>query len=260
MAGSSRHVGARRARDRRRPGHRAGHHRGDSSPPGPRVVICGRSEPGELPTAGGPHRGVRRGRRARRRRRRPTGARPSPRPTDGSTSWSTTRAVRRRSTRPPCRRSSPGRSSSSTCSRHSSAPSEANAVMQRQDDGGSIVNIASVSGLRPSPGTAAYGAAKAGLAEPHPDARRGLRAQGSGQRGQRGADPHRAVAPPLRRRGRASPPSGPPCRSAAWARRTTSRTPASSSPLRSPAYVSGANLLVHGGGERPAYLDAADAT
>ena len=32
-----------------------------------------------------------------------------------------------------------------------------------QADGGSIVNIASVSGLRPSPGTAAYGAAKAGL-------------------------------------------------------------------------------------------------
>jgi NAD(P)-dependent dehydrogenase (short-subunit alcohol dehydrogenase family) len=30
-------------------------------------------------------------------------------------------------------------------------------------DGGSIVNIASVSGMRPSPGTAAYGAAKAGL-------------------------------------------------------------------------------------------------
>jgi len=39
----------------------------------------------------------------------------------------------------------------------------ANAVMQRQEEGGSIVNIASVSGLRPSPGTAAYGAAKAGL-------------------------------------------------------------------------------------------------
>lgn len=31
------------------------------------------------------------------------------------------------------------------------------------DAGGSIVNIASVSGVRPSPGTAAYGAAKAGL-------------------------------------------------------------------------------------------------
>jgi NAD(P)-dependent dehydrogenase (short-subunit alcohol dehydrogenase family) len=39
----------------------------------------------------------------------------------------------------------------------------ANAVMQRQDSGGVIVNISSVSATRPSPGTAAYGAAKAGL-------------------------------------------------------------------------------------------------
>jgi NAD(P)-dependent dehydrogenase (short-subunit alcohol dehydrogenase family) len=39
----------------------------------------------------------------------------------------------------------------------------ANAVMQRQDGGGSIVMVSSVSGHRPSPGTAAYGAAKAGL-------------------------------------------------------------------------------------------------
>lgn len=39
----------------------------------------------------------------------------------------------------------------------------ANAVMQDQSDGGCIVNIGSVSGIRPSPGTAAYGAAKAGL-------------------------------------------------------------------------------------------------
>lgn len=39
----------------------------------------------------------------------------------------------------------------------------ANAVMQQQAEGGSIVNIASVSALRPSPGAAAYGAAKAGL-------------------------------------------------------------------------------------------------
>ncbi|HEY7946569.1 MAG TPA: SDR family oxidoreductase [Acidimicrobiales bacterium] len=39
----------------------------------------------------------------------------------------------------------------------------ANRVMQEQAGGGSIVNIASVSGTRPSPGTAAYGAAKAGL-------------------------------------------------------------------------------------------------
>ncbi len=36
-------------------------------------------------------------------------------------------------------------------------------VMSEQGSGGSIVNIASVSGTRPSPGTSAYGAAKAGL-------------------------------------------------------------------------------------------------
>jgi NAD(P)-dependent dehydrogenase (short-subunit alcohol dehydrogenase family) len=39
----------------------------------------------------------------------------------------------------------------------------ANTVMQRQPGGGSIIMIGSVSGARPSPGTAAYGAAKAGL-------------------------------------------------------------------------------------------------
>lgn len=39
----------------------------------------------------------------------------------------------------------------------------ANRVMQTQESGGAIVNIASVSATRPSPGTAAYGAAKAGL-------------------------------------------------------------------------------------------------
>jgi NAD(P)-dependent dehydrogenase (short-subunit alcohol dehydrogenase family) len=38
-----------------------------------------------------------------------------------------------------------------------------NKIMQNQDHGGAIVNIASVSAVRPSPGTAAYGAAKAGL-------------------------------------------------------------------------------------------------
>lgn len=39
----------------------------------------------------------------------------------------------------------------------------ANAVMQAQETGGVIIHIASVSGLRASPTTAAYGAAKAGL-------------------------------------------------------------------------------------------------
>lgn len=39
----------------------------------------------------------------------------------------------------------------------------ANAVMQQQDTGGAIVNIGSVSAHNPQPGTAAYSAAKAGL-------------------------------------------------------------------------------------------------
>ncbi|MEJ7633574.1 SDR family oxidoreductase [Aeromicrobium sp.] len=39
----------------------------------------------------------------------------------------------------------------------------ANAVMQQQPAGGAIVNISSVSAVRPSPGTASYGAAKAGV-------------------------------------------------------------------------------------------------
>jgi NAD(P)-dependent dehydrogenase (short-subunit alcohol dehydrogenase family) len=39
----------------------------------------------------------------------------------------------------------------------------ANAVMQQQDGGGSIVNISSISAQRPAPTIAAYGAAKAGL-------------------------------------------------------------------------------------------------
>jgi NAD(P)-dependent dehydrogenase (short-subunit alcohol dehydrogenase family) len=40
----------------------------------------------------------------------------------------------------------------------------ANAVMQQQESGGSIVNIGSVAARRPAPGTSAYNAAKAGLA------------------------------------------------------------------------------------------------
>ena len=38
-----------------------------------------------------------------------------------------------------------------------------NRVMQSQESGGAIVNISSISALRPSPGTAVYGAAKAGV-------------------------------------------------------------------------------------------------
>ncbi len=40
---------------------------------------------------------------------------------------------------------------------------QAYAVMREQDGVGNIINIASISGVRPSPGTTAYGAAKAGL-------------------------------------------------------------------------------------------------
>lgn len=39
----------------------------------------------------------------------------------------------------------------------------ANQVMQRQETGGHIINIGSVTGMRAAPGSAAYGAAKAGL-------------------------------------------------------------------------------------------------
>lgn len=38
-----------------------------------------------------------------------------------------------------------------------------NAMMQEQEQGGVIINVSSVSSVRPSPGTAVYGAAKAGL-------------------------------------------------------------------------------------------------
>lgn len=39
----------------------------------------------------------------------------------------------------------------------------ANAVMQQQEGGGVVVMVSSISATRPSPGTAAYGAAKAGI-------------------------------------------------------------------------------------------------
>ena len=44
-----------------------------------------------------------------------------------------------------------------------SVSQHANVHMQNQQQGGSIINICSLSGRRPSPGTGAYGAAKAGL-------------------------------------------------------------------------------------------------
>lgn len=130
-----------------------------------------------------------------------------------------------------------------------------NQVMQRQDDGGVIVNVASVSGVRPSPGTAAYGAAKAGLlsltqslaVEWAPKVRVnavtcGLIETEQAELHYGDAEGVAAVAAtvPLGRMG----------------------TPADvadacvmlASPLAS--YVSGAQLLLHGGGEKPAFLGA----
>jgi NAD(P)-dependent dehydrogenase (short-subunit alcohol dehydrogenase family) len=88
---------------------------------------------------------------------------------------------------------------------------QANAVMQGQDDGGVIINVASVSGVRPSPGSAAYGAAKAGLLS--------LTTTGS-------SEPSRPISTtgtrPASRRWRR------PSRSAAWVSPRTSPTPACS--------------------------------
>lgn len=134
----------------------------------------------------------------------------------------------------------------------------ANAVMQQQPDGGSIVMVSSVSGHRPSPGTAAYGAAKAGVdsltsslaIEWAPKVRVNSLVAGAVETEQSqlhygdqdGIDAVGATIP----LGRMARPDdiG---RCAAFL----------ASPLA--AYVSGATLLVHGGGERPAFLAASNA-
>ena len=133
----------------------------------------------------------------------------------------------------------------------------ANAVMQRQSDGGSILQITSVSGIRPSPGTAAYGAAKAGLVsltqtlavEWAPKVR--VNAIAAGMIRTEQAELHYGDEEAMRRvaatvpLGRLGDPGdvGDACLFLA-------------SPLAS--YVTGATLLLHGGGERPAFLGAVD--
>ncbi|WP_328614841.1 SDR family oxidoreductase [Amycolatopsis sp. NBC_00355] len=125
----------------------------------------------------------------------------------------------------------------------------ANAVMQGQERGGSIVNISSVSALRPSPGTASYGAAKAGLdnltstlaVEWAPKVRVNALDVGMVRTDNGYGDPAALGATvPL---GRLAEPAEVGACAAFLA-----------SPLAS--YVSGARLVVHGGGERPAFLDA----
>jgi NAD(P)-dependent dehydrogenase (short-subunit alcohol dehydrogenase family) len=122
-----------------------------------------------------------------------------------------------------------------------------------------IINIASVSGTRPSPGTAAYGAAKAGLlnltqtlaVEWAPKVR--VNAVTAGMIRTEQAQLHYgdaagiaaiAATVPL---GRLGEPEdvGDVCLFLA-------------SPLA--RYISGASILLHGGGERPAYQAAARST
>ncbi|MEV4945880.1 SDR family oxidoreductase [Streptomyces sp. NPDC053755] len=123
---------------------------------------------------------------------------------------------------------------------------------------GSVVMIGSVSGTRPSPGTAAYGAAKAGLenlarsmaVEWAPDIRVNTLVVGMVRTELSHlhyGDEHGVAAVgrtvPL---GRLADPSDV---GEAAVFLASDRA----------AYVSGASLLVHGGGERPAFLDAANA-
>jgi NAD(P)-dependent dehydrogenase (short-subunit alcohol dehydrogenase family) len=131
----------------------------------------------------------------------------------------------------------------------------ANAVMQAQPEGGSIVMIGSVSGSRPSPGTAAYGAAKAGLhhlatslaVEWAPKVRINTVVVGLADNGSLGSSEHygspeaiAAVVP----QGRLATPDD-----------VADACLYLASPLA--AYVTGASLALHGGGERSGYLAAA---
>lgn len=123
-----------------------------------------------------------------------------------------------------------------------------------QANGGAIINVASVSAIRPSPGTAAYAAAKGGLLalsrslaqEWAPKIRvnaiiAGLMATETTENtyGSPAAQAEVAASVPLKRFG-----TGEDIANAALYL---------ASPLAS--FVTGAELLVHGGGDRPPFLD-----
>lgn len=133
----------------------------------------------------------------------------------------------------------------------------ANRAMQ-ETDGGVIINIASVSGTRPSPGTAAYGAAKAGLlnlteslaVEWAPKVRVVALTVGLVRTEQ--SHLHYGDEAGIARV-EATVPLG---RMASPADIASACTYLASADA---AYVSGTSLVLHGGGERPAFLDAAKA-
>jgi len=122
-----------------------------------------------------------------------------------------------------------------------------------ENDGGSIVNIASVSAIRPSPGTAAYGAAKAGLVnatrslaqEWAPDVRvnviiAGLARTEAAESHYGGEEGIRKIEQRMPMKRMALPGDiGQACLYLA---------------SDDAAYISGATLEVHGGGEPPAFL------
>jgi NAD(P)-dependent dehydrogenase (short-subunit alcohol dehydrogenase family) len=134
----------------------------------------------------------------------------------------------------------------------------ANALMQKQPNGGSIVNICSVSGRRPTPGTAAYGVAKAGFenltltlaVEWAPKVRVNAVVVGMVETerselfyGDAESIARVAATVPL---GRLAKPAD-----IGWAAAFLTSDVAS--------YISGATLEVHGGGEPPPYLAASSA-
>ncbi|MFC3711553.1 SDR family oxidoreductase [Sphingoaurantiacus capsulatus] len=129
----------------------------------------------------------------------------------------------------------------------------ANVVMQAQAGGGSIINIASVSGTRPSPGTAAYGAAKAGLLnltqslamEWGPKVR--VNALVVGLVATDAAEDHYGGADGVARIGEMLP-----LKRMASGEDVANVVRFLASPAA--AYVSGAQVAVHGGGERPSFL------
>jgi NAD(P)-dependent dehydrogenase (short-subunit alcohol dehydrogenase family) len=134
-----------------------------------------------------------------------------------------------------------------------------NAVMQVQESGGVIVNIASVSGVRPSPEALAYGAAKAGLlnatqtmaVEWGPKVRVNAVVVGLVVTEQAhlfyGDDEGIAAIGATVPLGRMADPND-----------IADVCLFLASPLS--RYVSGAEVLVHGGGEKPAYMGAAKGT
>lgn len=133
---------------------------------------------------------------------------------------------------------------------------KANAVMQQQSEGGVVINIASVSGVRASPGAAAYGAAKAGLlnltqtlaVEYAPKVRVNAVTAGLVKTEQShlfyGDDEGIAAVGATVPLGRMAEPSD-----------VADVCLFLASPLA--RYVSGESITVHGGGERPAFLGAA---